>query len=44
VEAQKGGGVTFRIVPVKREAMIVGNLPPHGFAPQREVGFLTHTD
>jgi hypothetical protein len=43
VEAQEGSGITFRIVPIEREAVIVGNLPPQGFAHQGEVGVLTHT-
>jgi len=43
MEAQEGGGVTFRIVLVEREAVIVRDLPPQGFAGRREVGILTHT-
>ena len=43
VEAQEGCGVTLGIVPVKREAVILGDLPPEGLAARREVGVLTHT-
>jgi hypothetical protein len=32
VEAQESGGVTFRIVLVQREAVILRDLLPQGFA------------
>ena len=32
MEAQEGGSVTFRIMPVQREAVILRDLPPQGFA------------
>jgi hypothetical protein len=32
VKTQEGGGVTFRIVVVQREAVILRDLPPQGFA------------
>ncbi len=31
MEAQEGGGVTFGIMPVKREAVILRDLPAQGF-------------
>jgi hypothetical protein len=32
VEAQEGGGVRLGIVLVQRETVILGDLPPQGFA------------
>jgi hypothetical protein len=32
MEAQEGGGVSFRIVLVQGEAVILRDLPPQGFA------------
>ena len=43
MEAQEGGGVTFRIVLVQREAQILGDLPPQGFAVARHMGLGSHT-
>ena len=39
---EKGGGGGFRIMAIEREAMIIGDLPPQGFA-GRELGLLGHT-
>jgi hypothetical protein len=43
VDIEEGGSVSFRIVAVKPEALILGDLPAQGFAVQRKVGVLTHT-
>jgi hypothetical protein len=42
MDVEKGGGVTLGIVPVKREAVILGDLPPQIVPAGREVGVLTH--
>jgi hypothetical protein len=43
VDVEEGGSVTLGIMPVKRETVILRNLPPQGFAESGEVGVLTHT-
>ena len=32
MDVEEGGGVSFGIMPVQREAVILGDLPPQGFA------------
>jgi hypothetical protein len=43
VDVEEGGSVRLGIVAVKREAMILRDLPAQGFAAGRDVGLLTHT-
>jgi hypothetical protein len=43
VKAQEGGGITLGIMAVQREAMVLGDLPPQGFAAAGDIGFRTHT-
>ena len=42
MEAQEGGGVTFGVMPVKRESVIVRNLPPQGFTCGSGFGLVAH--
>ena len=43
MDAEEGGGVTFGIVPIERETVILRDLPAQGFPVGGEVGILTHT-
>jgi len=43
VKAQEGGGFTLGIVLVKREAVILSDLPPQGFVAGQDIGFRMHT-
>ncbi len=43
MDAEEGRGVTFGIVPVERERVILRDLPPQGFTVGGKVGILTHT-
>ncbi len=43
MDVKEGCGVTFGIVPIEREAVILRDLPPQGFPVGGEVGVLTHT-
>jgi hypothetical protein len=43
MEAQEGGGVTFRVMPVERESVILRDLPAQGFMAGDGFGFLAHT-
>src|SRR6516165_10439265 len=38
VEAQEGDGVALGIMVEQREAVILGDLPPQGFAAERDIG------
>jgi hypothetical protein len=42
VDVEDGSGVTLGIMPVQREAVILRDLSPQGFAGSGEVGVLTH--
>ena len=42
MEAQEGGGVAFGIMPVKREAVIVRDLPAQGFTDGSGFGLMAH--
>ena len=40
MDAEEGGGVTFGIVPIERETVILRDLPPQGFPVGGKVGIL----
>ena len=42
MDAKEGGGVTFGIVPIERETVILCDLPPQGFPVCAKVGILSH--
>jgi hypothetical protein len=43
MKPEEGGDVSFWIVLVQGEAVILGDLPPQGFAAGRDIGLGTHT-
>jgi hypothetical protein len=43
MEAQEGGGVTFRVMPVERESVILRDLPAQGFTGRCGFGLMAHT-
>ena len=43
MKPEEGGDVSFWIVLVQGEAVILGDLPPQGFAVARHMGLGSHT-
>jgi hypothetical protein len=42
MDVEEGGRIRLGIVAVKREAVILGDLPPQGVSAGREIGLLSH--